>query len=183
MPPEQELLLSVHSYASPALDRLFLASHYIGSGGVAAVLIVLVAGWHFYRGNRADAFLWLGLGVSTVVITMGTKIALARPRPELWPRLFEATSGSFPSGHSVIAATFPFLLARDASRRWPSVQIPSVVLAVFAMLVIGTGRVYFGVHWPTDVIGGWAVGAAQTLFALQLAKYERQMSPAPVLAG
>lgn len=50
---------------------------------VALIFVALVGAWHVYRGDRTEAFLWLGLGISTVVITMGLKIGLARPRPEL----------------------------------------------------------------------------------------------------
>lgn len=92
------------------------------------------------------------------------KLGIARPRPEVVQHLVEVNDLSFPSGHAMLSAitylTLGALLSRLEERRTLRYFFPLV--AVFLTLIIGLSRIYLGVHYPTDVLGGWAAG---TVFA------------------
>lgn len=93
------------------------------------------------------------------------KLAYARPRPDLVPHLVEVTSSSFPSGHATDSAlvylTLAALLARTVPER--ALRIYTIGVAILLTLLIGSSRVYLGVHWPSDVVAGWTLGAAWAL--------------------
>jgi len=93
------------------------------------------------------------------------KHVYARPRPTLVPHLVDVTSSSFPSGHATDSAlvylTLAALLARTVPAR--AVRIYIIGLAILLTLLIGCSRVYLGVHYPSDVVAGWALGAAWAL--------------------
>src|SRR5262249_40172320 len=154
-------------HASPALDALFRLSHVIGAPPVMTSLALLMTLVHVLRRERRLALLWLGLGLSTVVVQVALKYAVLRPRPELWPRIVVQDGFSFPSGPGLGAATLLPLLAVSIGRfrpGWERAALPaSVVLAAW----IGLGRLYLGVHWPTDVLAGWTLGALQTTAGLR----------------
>jgi len=163
---ESEVLLWIHGHASRPLDLLFLLSNLLGTFWFCSVMVVGVASWHWRRGNRAEAKLWLFLGLSTYVLQEWLKLAMGRPRPELWPRLIVVTSTSFPSGHALAAATFYPLLARTWARQRPGERWAAWAVAGALAIFIGFGRLYLGVHWPSDVAAGWALGIAQTALAI-----------------
>jgi undecaprenyl-diphosphatase len=97
------------------------------------------------------------------ILSLLLKRGFARPRPEL--ALHESyvyTVASFPSGHSMMAAvvylTLGALLARVLPRR--RMKLLVIACALGATALTGVSRVYLGVHWPTDVLAGWAIGAS-----------------------
>jgi undecaprenyl-diphosphatase len=165
-PLEARLLLAIHAEASPLLDRLFLISHDLGTVLFFAPLVLGLAFWHLHRGEQRLAGLWGLVGLSTWALQEGLKQLVARPRPDLWPRLVEVGPYSFPSGHALASATFFPLLAWDLTRasglraRWLAVSA-----AALLSVSIGLGRLYLGVHWPSDVVVGWGIGSLQCLAA------------------
>ena len=165
---ETRILLAIHAWSSPSLDTLFWLSHQFGTAWFCVPLIVAAAVWNRRRGDGAEALLWLALGLSTYLLQEWLKFLVARPRPFLWPPLVSVASLSFPSGHAVASATFYPLLARDWSRRRLGPSTAAYAAAALFALFIGFGRLYLGVHWPTDVLAGWAIGAAQTLVAIRV---------------
>lgn len=109
--------------------------------------------------------------IGAVVMSLTLKSTFARARPDLVSHGSHVYTSSFPSGHSMMAAavylTLGMLLARVVSKR--RLQILCVSIAVVLTVGVGVSRVYLGVHWPTDVIGGWAVGAAWALVCWYIA--------------
>jgi len=163
---ETRILLAIHHYAGPLLDALFGLSHTLGSRDFLIALVLSAAGVHVLRGERREALAWIGVGVATVVAIELIKGLTARPRPELWPRIVTQGGSSFPSGHAVAAAAFYPLLAWDLTRHRPRLLYAAFSLAAVLVLLVSVGRLYLGLHWPTDVLAGWAIGAAESMAAI-----------------
>lgn len=93
------------------------------------------------------------------------KTGLGRPRPTLVAHIVEVQTLSYPSGHAMLSAvlylTLGVLLAE--AQRSARAQIYVMAVAIALTLIVGVSRVYLGVHWPTDVLAGWSVGAAFAL--------------------
>lgn len=107
------------------------------------------------------------------ILSFLVKALYNRPRPEIVPHLVEVTSPSFPSGHAMNSAivylTLAVLLARSLEGR--RVQVYLIGMAIALALTIGATRVYLGVHWPSDVLAGWAIGATWAALASLVAKW------------
>lgn len=109
---------------------------------------------------------WLAaslLGSSLLNVIL--KAFLNRPRPEIVPHLAASSGSSFPSGHAMVAAavylTIGIMLAETQTR--PAVKAYLMAFFALVVLLIGASRVYLGVHWPSDVLAGWTVGAVWAL--------------------
>ncbi len=154
-------------------------------GGLAAgIAIVLGAALaERLRGEGAGTRAWLVLGVTTPLLFAGIKEIVCRPRPELWPRLLEQGGWSFPSGHALASATFFPVLAWTLSRRSPTLAPAFLAVGFSLPLFVGLGRLYLGVHWPTDVLAGWAIGSLQSALAIAWLRRRGYPSRAPGLPG
>lgn len=111
-----------------------------------------ICAW-FYRRGRLRHALWLiGVVVGASILNGVLKDLFALPRPKLIPHLDPIRSYSYPSGHASGNMAFLGAVALLFRRRW--LWVPAVCLAI----AIGLSRVWLGVHWPTDVLGGWVLG-------------------------
>jgi undecaprenyl-diphosphatase len=138
-------------------------------GGVAVLSLVVVFAVLLLaalRRPRTAAFV-LAAALGGMLLSRATKALIARPRPAVHhPLVLLANpSGSFPSGHSMLAAVTYLTLALVAATVIPRRRVRGLVVAASLALVglIGISRIYLGVHYPTDVIGGWAGGLAWAL--------------------
>ena len=154
--------------ASPGLTWFAIAITQAGSafgtlgGGLG------VAAWLAWRGKR-----WLGgvlaatvLGERLVVDGLKYLIDRARPTFDLHP--VATHSSSFPSGHAGNSMAVFLAIALIAVPR--AHRVPAVIIALLASLLIGITRPYLGVHWPSDVIGGWALGAGIAIISWTIAE-------------
>jgi undecaprenyl-diphosphatase len=131
-------------------------------GSTSVLLLVLLAVLEYLRLARRRHELWLVFfaAVGGAALSTGLKAFFARPRPSLFPPLVPVSSPSFPSGHAMLAAvvylTLGALLARLVARRRMKAHILGA--AMFLTFLVGLTRVYLGVHYPSDVLAGWAAG-------------------------
>ncbi|WP_329113615.1 phosphatase PAP2 family protein [Streptomyces sp. NBC_01465] len=118
--------------------------------------------------------LWVGVtGAVGTLLQQGLKAAVGRARPQ-WPDPVDSADyASFPSGHAMTATVGLGLLLWLLRRCGPSAGLWWAAVAVAAVSVAGVGltRLYLGVHWASDVLGGWLLGAA--LVAFSVSAYER----------
>ena len=98
------------------------------------------------------------------------KYWIARARPDLEPHLVVVKTSSFPSGHATSSMIFYLTLALVLDRRHALASRRGVAAAILLSLLIGISRVMLGVHWPSDVIGGWAFGLLWVLLTLRPAE-------------
>lgn len=137
---------------------------FTGLGGIAVLTFVVLSAALFLAlaGKRASAFAVLIAGGGAALLGVALKGWFDRPRPDLVPHAVVALNESFPSGHSTGAAavylTLGVLLARAVPD--PEAKLWLVAVSIAVTLLVAASRVYLGVHWPTDVLAGVAVGAA-----------------------
>lgn len=156
-PFDAPLLLLARDLASHAGDRLFVAMSALGyQWGVVPVDIVLVGWLGLSRRKREGLFAGLALGGSAL-LNLAAKQVFARDRPSLWESIAPETSYSFPSGHAMGSMTLACVLVLLAwHTRW---RIPVLALSASFVVLVGASRVYLGVHYPSDIIAGWAAAS------------------------
>ncbi len=144
------------------LEHALLDITALGGYVILGMLVIGVAIYLIAAGKRGTALLVVGAVGSGTVLSETLKLGFARPRPDLVAHLAEVQSASFPSGHAMISAitylTLGVLLARAHKQKRTKIII--MTYAILLTLMIGLSRIYLGVHWPTDVLAGWALGAA-----------------------
>jgi undecaprenyl-diphosphatase len=142
----------------------------LGSTGVLTVMVLAISGFLAMTRRGLAALFVLASVAGGVLVSQTTKWAYARPRPDLVPHGAEVFTASFPSGHSMMSAvvylTLGALLARTEADRVVKAYI--LVVAVLLTVLVGASRVYLGVHWPTDVLAGWALGGLWALVCLMM---------------
>lgn len=134
----------------------------LGAPGVVMAVALAAALGLWLQGRRAEAlFLLVLLGVSYLAMS-GAKALVARPRPSLFPHLARVFSRSFPSGHSMLSASLYPTVAWVLSCHIPSEPVRRLVLglSLLVVLLVGMSRVMLGVHYPSDMVAGWALGCA-----------------------
>lgn len=137
----------------------------LGGATVLVLLTLLVLGYLLLIGRRRTAAFFAASIAGAYVVSASLKLLFSRPRPTLVPALAEVNSASFPSGHSLLSSavylTLGALLARTVARRREKSYFLGA--AMLLTLLVGLSRVLLGVHYPTDVLAGWAAGAAWAL--------------------
>lgn len=151
----------------------FLARDITALGGTAVLVLLTLAALGFLLLKRrwgAAVFLTLSM-VGGTLLSNALKSMFDRPRPDLVPHAVEVTSASFPSGHAMLSAVAYLTLGALIAEVLPErrFRIYLLLWAVFLTLLVGTTRVYLGVHWPTDVLAGWCIGAAWALLCASVA--------------
>jgi len=161
-------LLRLHRYASPALNRSVVAITDLGTyWGVLPASVGLIALALWCRRWLVAGYFALAMAGSAG-LNLTAKLLWHRVRPALWDGVPPNPDFSFPSGHATYSMTFVLALILI---NWDSPKRPWLIgLGGLFGLVIGLSRVYLGVHYPSDILGGWllaiawAVGLHQVTF-------------------
>lgn len=148
----------------------------LGGGVVLSFLSLILAVYFFLIKNYRSLVLVLIAAMGGGAIGFLLKEVFMRPRPDIIIRLTEATSYSFPSGHSMMSAVVYLSLAAILSRNLVQLKLRVFVISValFLTFFIGVSRIYLGVHYPTDVLGGWSAGLAWASLCWFVAWYFEQ---------
>jgi undecaprenyl-diphosphatase len=161
-----EFMYSGHRPTFAAVANFFTE---LGQSAVLITATIAATLWLWWAGR-------LKLAIPLLLVTLLgrglvelQKYWIARVRPDVEPHLVVVKTSSFPSGHAANSMIFCLALALVLAQgtRW---QRAVVVGAILLSLLIGISRVMLGVHWPSDVIGGWAFGILWVLLTLRLAE-------------
>lgn len=157
---DQTVELAVHSLDTPVLDVVMRAFTFLGSP-VAVIPIALgVIAWAVKRKETRAAVALVVVLVMTEVLNVMLKRTFERPRPTLFQEIEALHSYSFPSGHAMAAAAIYGMMGVVASRLTTRRERALLVVGLPVLIaMIGISRVYLGVHWPSDVLAGFAAGA------------------------
>jgi undecaprenyl-diphosphatase len=145
----------------------------LGSTPVIAFFVLATAGALLARRQFHAFSLLMGASLGGVVLILLLKDVFERPRPDLALRLVHAGSTSFPSGHALESSVAYLTLAALLSRlvRHRGLKLYFIGLALFLTGIVGATRVYLGVHYPSDVLGGWIAGLTWALTCWTVASY------------
>jgi undecaprenyl-diphosphatase len=150
------------AHRSALLDPVMIGVSAIGGTAGMLALAAVTAVFLVRCGRRAHAVIVLLAFAGGEAIGDAAKLIYQRARPPQADWLAVVTSYSMPSGHSLLATATVGIVAAIAVQRSPrrSAQAAVVALAIGVVLLIGTSRLYLGVHWPTDVLSGYLLGGA-----------------------
>lgn len=148
----------------------------LGSPFILGLMVLIITGYLLLEQRFRTALMVLVTSISGEVISEVLKGFFARPRPEVVPRLQDVVSASFPSGHAmesaIIYLTLGALLVRVVEGRLT--KIYCMATAMLLTFLVGMSRIYLGVHYPTDVLGGWMLGFLwATITWLATRRFER----------
>lgn len=145
----------------------------LGGFAVLALVTLFALGYLLTLKRWSDALMLLTATIGGTALSEGLKLGFSRPRPDLVAHIVETTSMSFPSGHAMLSAATYLTLGALIARTQPKRRLRGYVIGVALMLtvLIGISRVYLGVHWPTDVLAGWCLGAAWALACWSVATW------------
>ena len=167
-PLDRSIYEAMYAGHRPALLLIARGLTALGEPTVLLAAGAACALWLWYAGHRRlplvlIAIVLVGRGLSEL-----QKYWIARARPDLDPHLVVVKTSSFPSGHAASSMIFlmTLALALTARSRWHRLAVAGAILL---SILIGASRVMLGVHWPSDVIGGWSFGMLWVLLTLRLA--------------
>ena len=134
----------------------------LGSIAVLASVTVVVCGFLFIRRRGIAAMFIITTLAGGIALSQTLKRMFGRERPPVEYQAAEAVNASFPSGHAMLSAVVYLTIGAIVARALPQKRLKAyvMIIAVLLTLIVGLSRVYLGVHWATDVMAGWCVGAA-----------------------
>lgn len=180
---DESILRWMAANGSPGLDMFMVEVTALGARLVVWMVVMVASAFLLLNRNRwSAALLWVSM-LGAGLINMVMKDFFNRPRPDVFPwRTPHVGNESFPSGHAmtsiVVYGTLGYLLGRLMPTK--TTRNATYALAAFVVLLVGGSRLYLGVHYPSDVLGGFMTGAAWAFtcaLGLEAVRYFRRRRP------
>ncbi|WP_223066038.1 phosphatase PAP2 family protein [Paenibacillus caui] len=167
---DKSVISAVQGMESPGITRFMELLSWIGTAKVVIVLLVVaMVILYFVLGHRRELFFLAFVCAGSYVLNTVFKHVFKRERPDLH-RLAEETGYSFPSGHSMVAFALYGVLAYLLWKHTASWIGKTLLLVCSAIMIAGIGisRIYLGVHYPSDVLGGYLASGCWLALAIWL---------------
>ena len=168
-PVDGSVLGTIYLADQPGLAAIARAITSLGNGEVLILIAVVAALWLLWRRQAHLGLMLIAVTLVGRALVSAQKYSVGRIRPDETGHLVSVYNPSFPSGHAsnsmIVFLTIALILTADS--RW---RRTAAALAVALSLLVGSTRVALGVHWPSDVIGGWSFGLLWVLLALPLSE-------------
>ena len=162
---------------SATLTALATTVTTVGNTAAMGLLATLVGLWLLRCRRGADALFVVGTMAGAATLFTGVKRLLDRPRPPIVDQLVAASNESLPSGHATMSVA---VLGSLVVLAWPGrsvlARVAMVALVAGWAGAVGLTRIYLGVHWFSDVLAGWLVGAAWLALCTALRSHHRARS-------
>jgi membrane-associated phospholipid phosphatase len=156
---DQSILLAIQKLHTPVLDRIMLSVTALGNPLALILICWGVESYLLY--NRRPYATRLGLATASAIgLNFVLKLLFGRARPALWDHLILVNHHSFPSGHAMISMVIYGFIGYLLAEQFPQWRKQISAFSIILILAIGFSRLYLGVHWPTDVLAGYAIGLA-----------------------
>ncbi|ONM49737.1 phosphatase PAP2 family protein [Nocardia donostiensis] len=158
----------VASWRGEPLTTVATVITHLGGSLAMWILALTVCAWCYRRGRRPELTAIAVAGLGALVTVQPLKHAIGRERPPVDGRLVTVIDPAYPSGHSlgsaaVVGTVAALAVIHARSRR---IAVTAATAASCFVALVGLSRIYLGVHWPTDVLAGWAIGGLWVLAAL-----------------
>lgn len=160
--------LAVHRLDSAAGDGVMKTATLIGSNVVLLPAVALVALLAVRLRRRAIAVVLVVDTIAVITAYSALKVMFSRERPRLFDKIALPTDFSFPSGHSMSALGIYGVVAAALIALYPRARRTTLAAAIVLIAAIGLSRIYLGVHWPSDVLGGFLGGVPPLVLAAHL---------------
>jgi undecaprenyl-diphosphatase len=174
------LMERIAPFATPGRVRFLAAITNLGRFAVAGPIALGAALALFARRRRAEACIVLLAALASLVLQAALKGLFQRLRPVAFARVTVPVGPSYPSGHTLTATAVFGTIALLLARRPPRFAAVYVALAALVIGAVGLSRMVLGLHWPTDVVGGFAAGLAIVQAALA---WPGRRAPTPAADG
>jgi len=156
------------AHHTPTLTTIMTEVTPLGTGVVVLAVVGITTAFLWHTEHKHSARMLLAATAGNILLNNGLKLLFDRARPDVFEWGTHAASSSFPSGHAmsatVVYGTVAYLLARLQKHGWA--RALTLLLAVVMITLICLTRLYLGVHYPSDVLGGIIVGLAWSGFCM-----------------
>jgi membrane-associated phospholipid phosphatase len=167
-------LLWIHQWANPVLDAIMLKITTLGNPEFVVFVVILTLGWLWWSQHHSEAKVFAIACLGALILNQELKLFFTKARPQLWTRLIAETSFSFPSGHALGCSVLYGFLAYALAEQFPRLSYWIYSIAVGLIAAIGASRLYLGVHWPTDILAGYAVGFLWLMICIAILRLHAQ---------